>query len=337
MNKKINYNIPSSAFYDPDTYFNDPDNYFRDTFDEEKYFNLLNSLSYKKYLFYTGVHHKNGINVCREVDKLDEPEPKHIDGPDFKYFLNEYGFRSKSFFEFNKKNTNILFVGCSITFGTGLPEESTWYKKFINKINIKNVDYYNLSINGAGTQVLIKNIITFINTVGKPDYIFMYLPNISRLLKWDENEYKGIGNDLFVDKKNLIGYSVEDTAMWTSTLLHLLELLCDLSNIKLIWSTWMRDQADFYKSIGFKHYFDLDFNISDLYVTPPEIHKIRNPKYVGYKYEYDKLLKDINKKNINNEPYWSSARDGWHFGSLFSETVSEKFLIEFNRKFNDKN
>lgn len=42
---------------------------------------------------------------------------------EFEYKFNSSGFRSP---EFTDSGTDILFVGCSLTVGVGLPEENTW-------------------------------------------------------------------------------------------------------------------------------------------------------------------------------------------------------------------
>ena len=43
------------------------------------------------------------------------------------YARNEYGYRCPSFQ--HVKRNQPLFIGCSITFGTGLPMEETWAHK----------------------------------------------------------------------------------------------------------------------------------------------------------------------------------------------------------------
>jgi len=309
---------------------------------------VVNLFDNRRYLFVTNHSTVNSDNYFNQagssVGSLVNHEEKYLDGPDFNYTLNEYGFRSKKFSEFNKNNTNILFLGCSITQGVGLPEESTWYKKLINKISNENpskkIDFYNISMSGIGVHTIIKNLIVFLNQVGKPDYIFGYMPDSNRSLLWDKDQfhnfhYRNNLNEDFPERE--IAYSknivIQDLLMRDTTLLHLLELICSLGGIKLIWSTWPPENQNFYNATGFNNYFLFYAPIEDLYVQPNNVaEKIKNDFYYEKK-EYDFKLKQINKKNKNNEPYWSSARDGMHYGSFYSEFVADKFFKEFKNRY----
>ena len=325
-------------------------NSFFNSVNKSNYDLIINSLSNKNYLFtknHSTVNDQNYFNKDgSSIDFIVNHEEIHFEGPEFKYFLNEYGFRSKKFSEFNKNNVNILFLGCSITQGVGLPENSTWYKKLIDKISNENpskkIDFYNIAMSGIGVHTSIKNLITFLNKVGKPNYIFAYFPDFTRSLIWDKDEsmyfnvhFREIFDGSF--PKREIEYSKncinQDLIMRDSTLIHMLELICMFSNINLIWSTWVNEQEKIYEDIGFNDYFYFHVPVEDLYVQPLTINLNLKNKYRYDKKEYDFLLKKINKKNINSEPYWSSARDGMHFGSFYSEYVAEQFFIKFKNKY----
>lgn len=313
---------------------------------DKKYYDyIIKSLSAEGYLFFSDYSTQwSKKQECHISDYIHYSEEKYFDGPDFKYFINEDGFRSKSFLEFNSNNINILFLGCSITQGVGLPDECMWTTKLVNKIKNdipdKQIDQYNLSIAGAGIDLIVKNLITFLNTVGKPDYVFAYFPQISRSIIWDKHEYinvhyphKHLNN--YTEKEDKFGenYVTEDRLLHTTTLIHMMELICNLSGIKLVWSTWYHDQFKTIKEINFNNYFELNFNLEDHYAEVMEIHKKRGNDMRFYKNEYKNTVKRINKSNINNEPYWSSARDGWHWGTSFHTYAAEKFYEELKYKY----
>ena len=312
--------------------------------DKKYYDSIIEGVSAKGYLFFLESYNWwSKKQNCSVLNKMHEQEKIYFDGPEFKYFINEYGFRSKSFSEFDLNNINVLFLGCSITQGVGLPEECMWAKKLVDKIQNdmpdKQIDYYNLSIAGGGIHLAIKNLITFLNTVGKPDYIFVYFPQISRSIIWNDENYisvllpNKIEKRLNEQEEFLENYNVENTLLYTTTLIHMMELICNLSGIKLIWSTWYNEQMKTIKKVGFNNYFELNINTLDYYAEPIEISKHRGHYTDDYNYQYKYHLKRINKSNINNEPYWSSARDGWHFGTSFHTQVAEKFYIEFKSKY----
>lgn len=313
-------------------------------FSESKNFeNAVKSLQSKEYLFFT---HLNKPNIYRfrkpEIVEKFENESIHVDGEKFFYDLNEDGFRSKSFKKFNKNNLNVVFAGCSVTFGMGLPEDNTWYKKLINKIakdNKKEIDFYNLSINGASTQLIIKNIITFLNNIGKPDYLFLLLPETSRSLVWDGERYinqhhdvknKHDKNEFY--EKFIKDYSFENSIMNESTMIHLVELLCKMSGIKLIWSSWDQKTNKTFNKIKYYNHINIQYDIVDYWLCPPELFKdiyYETDRQEGY---YNIMLKVLNSRNENNEPYWVCARDGYHFGSYFHSMIADEFFKEIQRR-----
>jgi len=322
----------------------------KDTLDlylkNKKYYQyVIDILSAKKFLVFA----KDSIIKSKKTprlisDYIFEAEEKYFEGPDFKYFINEDGFRSKNFSEFNSSNINIVFLGCSITAGAGLPEECMWTTKLVDKIKNdipdKQIDHYNLSISGAGIDIVIKNLITFLNTVGKPDYVFAYFPQISRSIIWDENNYINVlyphkHIDSFTNQQDKFSenYVPEDRLLYVTTLIHMMELLCNLSGIKLLWSTWNYDQLKAIRDINFNNYFELYVNLEDHYAEVMEVHKQRGNDVRFYENDYKNIVKRINKSNVNNEPYWSSARDGWHWGTSFHTHAAEKFYKELKYKY----
>jgi hypothetical protein len=270
---------------------------------------------------------------------LSDEEPVLVEDEKFDYSLNEHGFRSKSFYEFDKNKKNILIAGCSISMGVGLPENLVWHSKLINNISQETghtFDKYNLSFNGSSIELQVRNILTFIQTVGVPDYLFMYLPQASRGLYFDDYEYKDVHYEprriIEVPNDGTLGYvksyKHENIIFQKIMYLHLLETLCDSYGIKVLWTTWNGwDQKVYNKK--FNHFF-----ISDVFSDSYTILHDKFKAYWNLKNENDEneKINEFNKKNINNEPYWAIARDGMHPGAYNAEKFSESFMLELKRR-----
>ncbi len=302
-----------------------PNNFFSKNLIDKDNFNKENNSFYKKGKYF---YSKYLFLYERDV----------VSGDSFEYQINSQGFRGKDFDEFDKNNINILFGGCSQTLGVGLPEENTWYKKLSDRVALmhegKKVDFYNISVNGSSIELIVKNTIAFIKRGTKPDYIFLFLPESSRVMSFnkDENEFDlYIPNAKFEKERKyyLNNYIHEDKLLINFILLSLLEEVCILSGIKLLWTTWERPESKMYMDGGFNNFFKIDENLASIAVNPPD-EKFGRMDFLEkqYKIEIEKFNNRYNNKN--NEPYWHSARDGLHYGSAASSVIADIFIKELD-------
>ena len=88
------------------------------------------------------------------------------------YKINELGFRGNL-----KKNAEVLAVGCSYTFGVGVPETGTWPSILSSEIN-KNV--LNLGVPGTTIKKISELIIRYVSKYDKPKTIFALFPPLFR-------------------------------------------------------------------------------------------------------------------------------------------------------------
>jgi len=237
-----------------------------------------------------------------------------------RYYFNSLGYRSDEFTNFHD-GEHILFAGCSETEGMGGSLESCWsymvYKKLSETKKISG--FFNLSRAGWGHDVVIANIIQYINAYGKPNKIYMLLPELSRDFKWlglsDETE-----NYLYMCKTPY--YSLKDTILANGKmkerqgleeqrsliakfiiLLKLFEEYCISNNIEFVWSTHSLPDSENYKNLGvFKNFIEMP-SVDDIISESKDL--------------LDKEL--YNKKDLLNK------RDG-HRGYLFHYNWSQKFL-----------
>lgn len=258
---------------------------------------------------------------CKEEDHKITPKRGLIEEEvPFNYVLNKMGFRSKNFEKFNNENHNILFSGCSFTFGQGLPEDLIWTKmlekKISNFIDNKKINSYNLGIPGSSIQLIIKNIFSFINVYGKPDEIFVLLPEASRAFNYDynNNTYRNFiyrkeflfENKNHPIKKYMESFVYENNLFYSTQLIQALEIFCNNLNINLIWSTWINPEGSLFEKLNFKNFVYLPKQMSE-YMNHPE----------------EQIIKL--RENEFNLPYWQHARDLQHPGSCFSTEVSDIF------------
>lgn len=253
----------------------------------------------------------------KEYRQIDQIEDIVINGKQFDYVINNLGFRSETFSTLDKNKFNILYAGCSQTFGTGLPIDLIWHShltKQIDKIVSKEIQTYNLGMTGASIQYICRTINTFIDTYGKPDAVFILLPNISRDLSYstifksfrhmDFENIKYIFSTISRSPYNIwytIRYKHEDKLMQSMTNLAMLESICKAYGIDLYWASWAGNEKEIYKKFKFKYYVDLieEYPIED---------------------------------NIPKSDYWEVARDGVHFGEKRSRKIAEIFFKEYNNR-----
>jgi hypothetical protein len=246
------------------------------------------------------------------------------------YRFNNLFFRSDHFKKVEKDKVNILYSGCSWTYGSGMYEELTWPMLLSNKVKnyySKDVNHFNVALPGASVFLSIKNIMAFIRNYGKPDYIFVNMPPIARDMKYDKKNnffYSVVmgsgyfeGNYPKIYLEYIKNHSHEDSILKAVEQIKMLEDYCNESKIKLMWTYWHEADGMVYRDIKFDNIF---FPISNF----------RN--YV--------LPEDLNKSYYNNEnnlPLWELAQDRHHPGSCWNIHCSEMFFDQFLRSTHENN
>jgi hypothetical protein len=195
-----------------------------------------------------------------------------------RYYFNSLGYRSDEFTKFHD-GEHVLFAGCSETEGVGGNLDSCWSYMTYKKLSEtgKMSGFFNLSRSGWGHDVIIPNIIQYINTYGKPSKIYMMLPNLSRGFTWgglDHEEevyyhsqktpYFFFNDTILPNGKVRDRQSLEDQRTEVVNFVNLLKLFeeyCISNKIKLIWSTWCIPDGENYKSLNvFKNFIQMEDN-----------------------------------------------------------------------------
>jgi hypothetical protein len=211
-----------------------------------------------------------------------------VAGPFFDRWLLGKGvnkFVSDDFAINHQDKLHMLFAGCSITVPVGISSEDGWsrlvYKDISEKITTSG--YYNVSITGGSILEIIFNVFKYIKNYGKPDILFLLLPNITRDAKY-----------LVSKKKNL-------SIVYNQYLV--LDMFCRLSGIRLIsvsWADRIKDVTDWIMNDD----LDQDWEIFKDFDSYYEINKKRFSENV---FDYA----------INNGTDKTIARDKTHPGEAF--------------------
>jgi hypothetical protein len=176
------------------------------------------------------------------------------------YEINSHGYRSP---EFNKNN-EVLVLGCSHTYGSGMPNEFTWPEVFSNSINKK---YSRLAAPGDSIGAQVYKAFKYFEEIGNPEIVVATFP-LYRL------EFVSIpekflasarsGNNEFERTTVGIAHFYEDAPINFSKLPHdpeyviprefvifynfmfikMLEQYCESHNIKFIWSIYDAKQIE---------------------------------------------------------------------------------------------
>lgn len=111
------------------------------------------------------------------VDKYNRNIQDYWRPKNIRYNLNEHKFRTSHDFESLKDNDFLLAVGCSITMGVGIDEDSRWSNQLERRLNIPVV---NLGVGASDINTVIRNVSTYIANYSKPKAIIIQLPELTR-------------------------------------------------------------------------------------------------------------------------------------------------------------
>ena len=283
---------------------------------------MLNKKS-KDYLYSDDVINRLFFNNIGKADILNSHDifisPETKTNSEFFYKLNSLNYRSKEFYN----SPDIIFSGCSFTYGMGLEENNLWTEMFSKKVGMNGI---NLGLPGKSVSSIINNIYAYIRDYGKPKHIVCLFPNFNRfeltinknimisqrnisedkynsspLYKKTEIDSGAYLQDIIMDSEPLSDkpkYSKKphiaedvlppDLLYWTAIKQILaFEQYCKEANIKLMWTTWDKE-------------LNLAINlIKDRYLN----------QYTNYVLLDDGYDLDCHQDQMTNEFLWENAGD----------------------------
>ncbi len=180
------------------------------------------------------------------------------------YKLNNVGQRSDDFNKLDTNKTNILFAGCSVTFGDYLPENFSWphhlYRYFQDlKVDVGPLNI--LSFPGASGPKIIYNIFKYFNNYGIPDYLFILMPDMFRYYG-PQNDGKSFLPSVPLSDGDKIKESMNPlrSIYEFQQFYRMLEIICNLLKIKLYSTSWSTFTNETISNLNFKTYKSLDYD-----------------------------------------------------------------------------
>lgn len=199
-----------------------------------------------------------GTDTEEAYKPLHDDIPNQYKPEDFKYSFNSDGFRCDEFDI--PSDFPIIFIGCSVTEGIGLPVTDVWSYVLLEKIRAKtgwNIPYWNLSIGGGGFETMASTLMWFSRrSSSKPKIILSLFPPIYRRefcyedssVRWwsvPHKEYPNQINRLFSDDH----FAIHQGHRSIQTI-EALRLYFDAS---LIYSTWDPLEHNAFKTLNKSH------------------------------------------------------------------------------------
>jgi hypothetical protein len=234
---------------------------------------------------------------------------KNYPDDEINYSFNNESYRCDNF-NLEKTNNNFLFSGCSYTFGSGLPYNSTWAYQ-LNK-DLNGDQFYNLGLNANSQKAIIYDIYNYIRKYGKPKAVFVLFPDISRLVGFTESL-----SSIEVMTRLLNESNDGSKNFFTNDLLYFdfynsvcaLEDYLESMGIPFLWGTWHQETENVLNllSKNFKNYIKIFTNENAL-------------KYFSN-----------NKNNTFSTRYWERSRDVTHPGIKTQLLIKNIFLKEWEK------
>jgi len=191
------------------------------------------------------------------------------------YDLNSDGYRGPDL----AKGTDLVFAGCSFTYGMGVPENGIWGSMVANRLGLT---YNNISISGASIPWIVKQLFAYFSEYGNPKTLMCLFPQLERtffpsnpeILKSKNNVVEKSTEDIFSEKSifnidlasilqnqtrpqySKRPHDIEDI-MSSDFLVYIsmqnirmLEQYCKASGINFLWGSWSNSFCDFMERPG---------------------------------------------------------------------------------------
>jgi hypothetical protein len=226
------------------------------------------------------------------------------------YSINNIGHRCDDISKLNTSEHNVLFAGCSNTFGDSLPYGTTWDHIIYETIStkIKNLGaFHSLGYPGGSASKIISNVFKYCYTYGNPKEIFILLPDYSRVLKYDKKNKELLPHIAI----NYLSNEVEPDTILEESLFEfqnycrLLSIYCKSNNINLYISSWDDATTAVMSKVNLNNFYCFNFKKMDSFLNS---------------FDTESLI----KKGF--EEYLWDGRDKNHHGLVFHQWFANNFI-----------
>jgi hypothetical protein len=196
------------------------------------------------------------------------------------YSVNKYFYRSKEF----ENNADLVFSGCSMTYGEGVVEEGIWGNLVASSLNLKA---FNLGSSGGSVQFIVNNLFNYFKEFGNTKNLLCVFPDFLRMEMYSDLEHMTSKKDFNKpgesSPKGKINYHLllnEDVEYakiskqphdaneiipkelpfaLSLQYIKFLEMYCDEAGINFLWGTWVEEQEEYIlnNNLLFKNFISL--------------------------------------------------------------------------------
>jgi hypothetical protein len=267
-----------------------------------------------------------------------------------KYKTNSHGYRSDEF----GLNQEVLVLGCSQTFGQGIPQEFTWAKIFADSIG---KSYANLAQPGDSAQAQVHKAFKYFEEFGHPEIVVasfpstrLEMPYIPKKIasKFSLSQYEFSEEcqmqQIFlyddIEKFSKIPHNPEEVLpievgiFYSFTFIQILQQYCRSHNIKLIWNMW--DDESFFeyaKTNAPKALIDyLHINFREFMFDSND-----GVEYIGHEsIEKAYILPECHQELKDHVLFYRAAdykpgQGNGHWGIHINQHIAEDFLQRYKR------
>lgn len=267
-------------------------------------------------------------------------------------YVNEYHINSLNFRDIKEwtpeKPSDVVALGCSNTYGIGVPQEYTW-PSIIESTTGMSVS--NLGICGASAEKSLESFLLYLDKVGNPKYVFACFPDYLRYSQIIEGRFYSFPWPKHNDKSEKmithlktanhitgdtdINHSIvkfPETAQYIIPFqeslnqfissIYVIEKICKFLNIKFYWGTWSAfTQEIFTENFFLEESFCLSHKnyIKEIRSDDLETRSLDDGKGVMCNSEHNVDTKD-------KASMWNVAADNNHFGIHWQYHTAESFI-----------
>jgi len=189
------------------------------------------------------------------------------------YFYNSDNYRSNREYDGSEE---LIYVGCSHTFGEGVPEEAVWGSTVAKELNMS---YANIAAAGMSPYWCVDSVFSFLEKhKAKPKVILALMPDFIRIQtvtnpllsvsyqggydkkesikrgiyvasQWLWGRFESIPKYLEKPFESEFSMTRESAFMYNLRAIHSLEAYCKQAGITFLWSTWAPEEANLFKAM----------------------------------------------------------------------------------------
>lgn len=243
--------------------------------------------------------------------------------------FNDFGCRCDDFKKDHGDKLHVLYAGCSMTYGEGLPIEHVWSNivhKYINENIAETSGYFNVGKTGINFHEMLNQIVGYMKYAGKPDVLFLMLPEIGReFLEYPTQMWPMNVDELNTPRKDEVPTTIKN---FRERLVNF-KIMCDLMGIKLIIGCWAMNMRNHHLIVS--QYSDpfKGLDIIDVAGGAPWLQDFR-----GHHLGHPEIEKEILDSLDENDPLRKMvylALDDAHPG-LLGQKIMAHHIIEHLKK-----